>query len=124
MHQPVQIYSAMLRFAEYSEVYLSPIHTGRGTPFNSVCVHILLHAVSAMADSDFTTLSMDVHFDVGSMDGATVCINVPIIDDSSLEEDETFTVSLTVTAGAPNVGNAMTMVTIYNDDSRLAIHCL
>ena len=66
---------------------------------------------------DYNTASKDISFPEGSMDGDTLCINVSITDDMALEGDETFTVTLTVTAtGDATVGNTMTTVTITNDD--------
>ena len=65
-----------------------------------------------MDGTDFDVTSVGIS---GFMDNGALCINVPITDDMALEEDETFTVTLTVTAG--NVGNNMTTVTITNDDS-------
>ena len=73
-------------------------------------------SASAVADKDYITVSVDVSFAEGSMDGNTLCINVSIIDDMALEEDETFNVSMTVTAGDATVGNTATVVTIIDDD--------
>ena len=80
-------------------------------------IYLIFFSASAVADMDYTNTSIDVSFAEGSMDGATQCINVFITDDMALEGDETFTVSLTVTAtGDATVENTMTTVTITNDD--------
>jgi hypothetical protein len=39
---------------------------------------------------------MDVVFPAGTSNGAMQCVNITITDDSAVEGDETFTVSLTV----------------------------
>ena len=78
---------------------------------------IIICIASGAADRDYITTSLDVSFAEGSMDGNTLCINVFIIDDRALEEDETFYVSMIVTAiGDATVGNTATLVTIINDD--------
>ena len=72
-----------------------------------------------MAGTDFNVTSKDISFPEGSMDGDILCIDVPITDDMALDENVTFTVSLTVTAtGDATVENTMTTVTIVNDDGQ------
>ena len=54
-------------------------------------------------------------FSVGSTDGATRCIMITILTDSTIEGDETFTVALTsMTPGV--MGNTVTIVTIADDE--------
>lgn len=70
-----------------------------------------------MAYTDYLMIaSMAVNFAVGSKDGNMQCVNVAITDDSVLEGDEIFIVSLTVTTGDHTLGNAATIVTIIDDD--------
>ena len=59
---------------------------------------------------------MEISFPEGSRDGNIRCINVPITDDMALEGDETFILSMAVTAGDATVGNTTTTVTITSDD--------
>ena len=76
-------------------------------------------SASAMAGTDFNITSINISFAEGSMDGDTLCIDVPITDDMALDENVTFTVSLTVTiTGDATVGDNMTTVTIVNDDGQ------
>ena len=71
---------------------------------------------------DYIDASMEISFPEQSMDGNILCINVSIVDDTALEGDETFTVSLTVTSGGTIVGNNMTTITIIdNDGSKIAV---
>ena len=76
----------------------------------------IFNSVSALDDTDYTNTSMDISFPEGSMDGDTRCINVSIADDLALEEEETFTVSLTVTSGDIVMGNTTTIITIIDNE--------
>ena len=76
-------------------------------------------SASAVAATDFNIVSMNISFAEGSLDGDTLCIVVPITDDMALNENINFTVSLIVTAaGDAMVENAITTVTIVNDDGK------
>ena len=65
---------------------------------------------------DYTNSSMEISFPEGSRYGNAQCLNVPVTDDMALEGDETFILSMTVTAGDATVGNTVTTVTITSDD--------
>ncbi len=71
---------------------------------------------SAEGDSDFETTPLTLTFPSGAMDGDSLCGNVSIIDDSALEGEETFTVTLDVTDGSATVGNNATTIHISDDD--------
>jgi hypothetical protein len=58
---------------------------------------------------------MDVVFPTGTSNGAMQCVSVTITDNSVVEGDETFTVSLT-TSSTVALGNAMTTITIMDMD--------
>jgi hypothetical protein len=58
---------------------------------------------------------MDVVFPTGASNGAMQCVSVTITDDSAVEGDETFTVTLT-TSSPVALGNAMTAITIMDTD--------
>ena len=62
---------------------------------------------------------MHLVFAAGSNNGAMQCINVTIIDSPTVEEDETFIVSLTSSSSVVSLGSDMTTVTIRNIDSML-----
>ena len=55
-------------------------------------------------------------FPAGSINGSTQCINITITDDEVVEADETFAVTLTVETTRVMEGNAMTVVTISDND--------
>ena len=73
------------------------------------------HLSAAIAGSDYVSVSMDVVFPVGTSNGGMQCIDVTIIDDSEMEGDETFTVTLT-TSSPVTLGNAVTTITITDID--------
>ena len=71
---------------------------------------------AAIALSAYVSVSMDVVFPAGTSNGGRQCIDVPIIDDSEMEGDETFTVVLTTLSSAVILGNAVTIITITDND--------
>ena len=72
--------------------------------------------VSAVAGSDYESVSSSLMFPAGSINGSTQCINITITDDEVLEADETFTVTLTVETTRVMEGNTMTEVVIMPDN--------
>ena len=84
-----------------------------GTMLKHSAVHSQCESLSsAIAGSDYMPVSMDVVFPVGTSNGGMQCINVTIIDDSTMEGDETFTVTLTTSSPVVTLGNAVTTITI------------
>ena len=75
------------------------------------CLFIFL----LIADSDFEPLIGSVRFFPGQTEGAFGCVNITIEDDSIVEEDETFTVTLTSAGVLQAIGNTTTNVTIFQD---------
>ena len=76
------------------------------------CVYL-----AAIAGSDYVSVSMDVViFPAGTSNGGMQCIAVTIIDDSAMEGDETFTVTLTTSSPHVTLGNAVTTITITDND--------
>ncbi len=63
-------------------------------------------------------LTMDLTFALYSMDGDTVCLDVVIFNDTLVEGDETFTVTLTLVSTDQGVttGNNTTAITITDDE--------
>ena len=76
---------------------------------------------TALAGSDYTATYESLQFPMGSANGLMRCLTVTITDDTLFEEDETFTVALTVTTSGVSVGNAMTTVTITDDEGMIAV---
>ena len=75
------------------------------------CVYL-----AAIAGSDYVSVSMDVVFPAGTSNGDMQCIAVTIIDDREMEGDETFTVTLATSSSAVTLGNAVTTITITDND--------
>ena len=92
---------------------------GTGMYFCQLCdkTNKLKH-IAAKRDFDYMEVSIDLVFTTGSSNGATQCINVAIIDSPTIEEDETFTVTLTTSEPIIELGNHMTTVTIKNIDCK------
>lgn len=57
-----------------------------------------------------------LEFPTGSSDGSMQCVEIVLIDDNTLEEDETFTVSLVSLDSDVVPENAVTNITIKDDD--------
>ena len=79
---------------------------------------MLCSIVSATEGTDYMALSspQSLTFNATSPDGDMRCTNITIDDDTLIEGDETFTVDLTVTTPDVMMGNAMTTVTITDDE--------
>ena len=79
-----------------------------------------------MDGSDYSGFNMILTFPVGSLDNDTQCLNVSIIDDdTALEGDETFTVTLTLltTGLGVTTGNTMTTITITDNEGKQLNSC-
>ena len=88
-----------------------------GTMLKHNTIHSQCASLSAaIAGSDYLSVSTDVVFSAGTSNGGMQCINVTIIDDSEIEGDETFTVTLTTSSPAVTLGNAVTTITITDND--------
>ena len=61
---------------------------------------------------------MDLVFTAGTSNGTMQCINVTIIDDSLVESNETFTVTLITSNSVVELGNNLTTITITDTDSK------
>ncbi len=74
---------------------------------------------SAVAPSDYRTRSATLLIPAGATSGT---INVNVVGDTTLEPDETFTVTLTgVTSGPAVIGDSSATVTVANDDSNVGV---
>ncbi len=73
--------------------------------------------VAAVDGYDYVNMSPDEIFTSGSIDNATRCVNISILDDDSLEGDQTFTLTLTsVDFIDVMLGTDMTTITIVDND--------
>ena len=74
----------------------------------------VLRTVSAVAGSDYImTSDSSLELPVGAVNGdMSQCLTVMVTNDEIIEEDETFTVTLTVNTAGVIVGNTETVVTI------------
>ena len=91
--------------------------TGK-TMFNSLFCLL----IAATDDFDYNGISMNRVFPAGSnSDIPPMCMDISIIDDAStVEPDETFTVTLFTSSSVVSLGNDMTVVTITNASSKYA----
>ena len=81
---------------------------------------------TALAGSDYTPASIPLQFPAGSGHNDTQCIDVDILDNSILEDHETFNVMLDVITSHVMEGSVTTTVTIRDDDSEYMherFHC-
>ena len=72
-----------------------------------------------MESSDYTFNSTDVTFPSGSNDSSLGCVDIAIEDDSALEGNQTFTVTLTTSDPDVLLENNITDITIIDNDSKL-----
>lgn len=79
-----------------------------------VTVDYATSGVSATSGQDFTSTSGTLVFEDGQ---TSRVIQIPIINDTDSEEDETFVVNLSNPTGGASLGNSGTAVTILNDDA-------
>ena len=79
--------------------------------------------ISAIAGSDYITVSSSFVFTSGSTDNAARCVNITIIDDGALEGDQIFVVTLipTATHDGLMLGIDRTCITITDNDGWLAV---
>ena len=73
--------------------------------------------MAALADSDYNSISSSMVFPAGSTDNATRCVGITVIDDSALEGDQTFTVTLTTSDPGVILGTNIATITIIDNDS-------
>ena len=71
-----------------------------------------------MASYDYMHHFSAESFPPGSSDNATLCVNITIRDDSALEENETFSVTLTFSAPSVMVTNPTATITIIDNDGK------
>ena len=62
---------------------------------------------------------MDLVFTAGTSNGTMLCLNVTINTTRTVEEDETFTVTLTTLISVVELGNNVTTVVIMDNDSMI-----
>ena len=75
-----------------------------------------LHFAAVMG-LDYTTTSSDVLFNSGSRTNDTRCINVAILEDSALELDEVFDVTLTTLDPSVILTSRVTTIAIRDNES-------
>ena len=70
---------------------------------------------SAIAGSDYGMTTMNLTFPISSMDSDTQCLNLAIMEDTLVERDETFSVTLT-TGLYVTTGNDITTIIIIDNE--------
>ncbi len=73
---------------------------------------IIPSIITATAGSDYVAASVGLTFPAGSTNGDMQCLNISIIDDSVLEDNETFTVTLTTSGAGVSLRNNIITITI------------
>ena len=68
----------------------------------------------SIAGGDFTSVRRTVIFNIGVISRG---VSVPILDNTAIENTETFTASLTTTEGNVVIANSIATVSILDDDS-------
>jgi hypothetical protein len=71
---------------------------------------------TAMADVDYTSISSNETFAPTMAVFAMQCVNIPILDDSALGNNLTFTVELSTSDPGVVFMNNVTTITIADDD--------
>ena len=85
--------------------------------YNSLCEQLCFLDPAATNGSDYSGVSIDLVFTAGTSNGTLQCINVTIIDDSLVESNETFSVTMTTSNSVVVLGNNLTTITITDTDS-------
>ena len=87
------------------------------TVFEIYCFFMVFHA----GDRDYSQLTVHLTFNAGSQAGSTACTDISIINDTILESDEYFTITLS-SSDPVNFDVSMGSCTIIEDaDSKLEI---
>lgn len=90
--------------------------TRSGIPAGLVTARVQLTANTAAAGEDFVADEIEVRF--GDLDNLPRTLTLPLIDDDTIEPDETFTVSLIEPQGCAEIGPQSTaLVTVTDDDT-------
>ena len=71
---------------------------------------------SVAMDSYYRFTSSDITFPSGSSDSTAGCVSITILDDTVLEENQAFTVTLTTSDPDVLLGNNVTVITIEDND--------
>lgn len=82
------------------------------------CVHTIVYYHAIAGTEDYSAFQfVPLTFDAGSVSGAVQCHVVEIVDDNVLEENETFSVTLSSSTEPAFLGSNLTqsMVTIRRD---------
>ncbi len=98
-----------------TNVTLTIVQTGNTNATASV--DYVMTDISAVDATDYTATNGTLDFGPGTN---SLTITIPVLDDSTIESNETFRVSLTNVTGAILLARSNAVVTILEDDSSLA----
>ena len=76
---------------------------------------------AATDGSDYKGTSMDIIFAAGTINGSIQCMDIPISNTRTVEEDEIFIVTLTSSSSNLMLGNNVTTVIITDIDGTFLI---
>lgn len=72
---------------------------------------------TALEGFDYVAMAYTKSFPIGSMNSATLCVNITIVDDEVLEENQEFFVSLSTKDPGVILESSETIITIMDNDS-------
>jgi hypothetical protein len=98
-----------------TNVTLTIVQTGNTN--GTASVDYATHDITAVGGNDYTSTNGTLNFGPGTN---SLTITVPVLDDSVVESNETFHVTLANPSGALLLANSNAVVTILEDDSTLA----
>ena len=79
----------------------------------------LLHLNSTISDEDFHPFTTELIYTLSLEPNQTLCVNITIVDDSILENEEYFTVSISSTDSSVITGPPATIIIIDNDSKTI-----
>ncbi len=114
----LQFSAPTFRIRENGTAVAAVTVTRTGSSTGAVSASVNLSNGSATAPADYTTTAIPVNFAAG--DSAPKIVNIPIIDDTLVEGNETVNLSLTNPTGNATIGTQSTAITtIVDNDSTL-----
>ena len=115
----VQICATLSAIDPTERNFTTTLMTTDGTGKYKDCtlsITLIIVALSALDISDYLSGHFLVTFPTGSIDNDAQCVHISIINDTALEGDQTFTLSLSTTDSNVLLGTNLTTVTITDND--------
>ena len=119
--ESVQVCATLVTMEYTERNFIIAVVTNDDTGANTkltVLADIIVHAIG-LGSFDYNAVSSNKTFTSGSINGAMKCVNITILDDNTLEGNQTFTVTYMTADSSIRLGANMTVITIMDDDSLL-----